>query len=818
MTADRVSDQPKLGLALAGGGFRASLFHLGVLRRLAELDLLRRVELLSTVSGGTIIGVLYVLLLKKYLEEKENLTCDDYLRLVDELDQILTRGVRRNLRTLLLLNPFGVLISLITGDTLSGRMGRIYERYLLEPVVRELMRERPLWKRILFPGRLPLQDLVIKPGGKPLPSGLDDYNTHQRARGGSAVTGIIINATTLNSGGRFFFTASELGDWYLGAFRVDELSRLLDRKRLLQQLTDKELDLEVARLEAHPAQPREFRAAALARWWRHFRRDKQVAWPPEGWERLGGVQFPGELGRVAPGLLRSGKVAAWYLVEGGSIGGGRTPDELWELVAQQMSEIDPELWKAIEQKGLNAPGSRQLVAEFLLELYYLRTAEAMSPKFLDDWRGLRVGHAIGASACFPPAFAPYLINGIYDDLRVARLGLTDGGVYDNTGVTALLDEGCAAIIASDTGSPFEPLRRSPTGRIGLSLLVPGILMHVIGGWQRAALRERRRVTRAIAGTLPSPAQWSPAQQELDAFLSGRRLDALAYFHIRSPFIVPPGHQPVDSKLPQDALVHLRTDLDGFGDVEIAALVNHGYDMADRYVRRYMKTLGEEATWDKAPPRLPKVLPESGQRIKRILLAGGSRWFRALTLKAPVSWLFTIALLVALPLLAIRSHLSLAGVLLRVTEAAVALVTRFVDAIVGGAVWLLSWVLPDLDRGLSTTAASNRPGFLALLVGVLGLVFLIKKARPRREALHTGTKGRRLRKLVVGTKWIRTLSGNLLWIVWQLPLLIVGSLSGLALISYVFYYLPFVRATRVGKPPRPATGSEAVRDDSGIRAG
>ena len=36
----------KVGLALSGGGFRASLFHIGVLARLAELDVLRQVEVL----------------------------------------------------------------------------------------------------------------------------------------------------------------------------------------------------------------------------------------------------------------------------------------------------------------------------------------------------------------------------------------------------------------------------------------------------------------------------------------------------------------------------------------------------------------------------------------------------------------------------------------------------------------------------------------------------------------------------------------------------------------------------------------------------
>lgn len=64
----KASRRSKLGLALAGGGFRASLFHLGVLHRMAELDPLRSSEVLSTVSGGSIIGALYILLLKKRLD------------------------------------------------------------------------------------------------------------------------------------------------------------------------------------------------------------------------------------------------------------------------------------------------------------------------------------------------------------------------------------------------------------------------------------------------------------------------------------------------------------------------------------------------------------------------------------------------------------------------------------------------------------------------------------------------------------------------------------------------------------------------------
>ena len=45
-----------VGLSLSGGGFRASLFHLGALRRLNELDVLRQVDTISSVSGGSIMN------------------------------------------------------------------------------------------------------------------------------------------------------------------------------------------------------------------------------------------------------------------------------------------------------------------------------------------------------------------------------------------------------------------------------------------------------------------------------------------------------------------------------------------------------------------------------------------------------------------------------------------------------------------------------------------------------------------------------------------------------------------------------------------
>ncbi|MGY4345633.1 putative acylesterase/phospholipase RssA [Bradyrhizobium sp. GM7.3] len=53
---DRPLAQPEdgIGLALSGGGYRAMVFHAGALIRLNELALLRKINRISSVSGGSI--------------------------------------------------------------------------------------------------------------------------------------------------------------------------------------------------------------------------------------------------------------------------------------------------------------------------------------------------------------------------------------------------------------------------------------------------------------------------------------------------------------------------------------------------------------------------------------------------------------------------------------------------------------------------------------------------------------------------------------------------------------------------------------------
>lgn len=50
---------PTIGIALSGGGSRAIAFHLGCLRTLHRLGILQRARVMSTVSGGSVIGAMW---------------------------------------------------------------------------------------------------------------------------------------------------------------------------------------------------------------------------------------------------------------------------------------------------------------------------------------------------------------------------------------------------------------------------------------------------------------------------------------------------------------------------------------------------------------------------------------------------------------------------------------------------------------------------------------------------------------------------------------------------------------------------------------
>jgi predicted acylesterase/phospholipase RssA len=85
----------RIGLTLSGGGFRATLFHLGVVRLLYETGRLKSVTRVGAVSGGSILAAHVVLRWDRYTATDE--TFDDATRELLQFiqDDIRGRVVRR---------------------------------------------------------------------------------------------------------------------------------------------------------------------------------------------------------------------------------------------------------------------------------------------------------------------------------------------------------------------------------------------------------------------------------------------------------------------------------------------------------------------------------------------------------------------------------------------------------------------------------------------------------------------------------------------------------------------------------------------------
>jgi NTE family protein len=56
----------KIGLALSGGGYRATAYHIGTFRALKKMGLLEKIGVISTNSGGSITGACYALYHRDY--------------------------------------------------------------------------------------------------------------------------------------------------------------------------------------------------------------------------------------------------------------------------------------------------------------------------------------------------------------------------------------------------------------------------------------------------------------------------------------------------------------------------------------------------------------------------------------------------------------------------------------------------------------------------------------------------------------------------------------------------------------------------------
>ena len=188
----------KVGLALSGGGFRAALYHIGVLAKLAELDVLRYVEALSCVSGGSIVGAYYYLEAQQLLQTKrdDQITRDDYIAIVQRIQKDFLAGVQTNIRTRVFANLWVNLKMVFwPGYSRTQHVGELYEKNIFSRAG-----DRKL--------RRVMSDLLVHPMGE-VDNFVPDAHNWRRA---TKVPMLVLNATTLNTGHNWQFTATWMGE------------------------------------------------------------------------------------------------------------------------------------------------------------------------------------------------------------------------------------------------------------------------------------------------------------------------------------------------------------------------------------------------------------------------------------------------------------------------------------------------------------------------------------------------------------------------------------------------------------------------------
>lgn len=195
--------KPTIGLALSGGGSRAIAFHLGCLRALHDLEILDRVKVLSTVSGGSVIGALYAL------------SDEPFSVFERRTKEVLMRGlVRPTIRTIFLTTEWPKALScyaLICSTNLILSSFSCLIRFL------SLFIPIKNWSRLKFNSlNAPVRRFASRT--TIFQRALNDnlFNNAYMHNLNSDKPFLIINTTDLRTGSAFYFTARESGSWRLG--------------------------------------------------------------------------------------------------------------------------------------------------------------------------------------------------------------------------------------------------------------------------------------------------------------------------------------------------------------------------------------------------------------------------------------------------------------------------------------------------------------------------------------------------------------------------------------------------------------------------
>ncbi len=197
-------DETFIGLALSGGGARAMAFHLGCLRALHDRRILEKVRVISTVSGGSVIGAAWAYRDRTF----EQFDADIVLLLRRGLQRDIVREVfcslegPRLLATLLFNGLPSLLLSILLFALSSARRWVGAPTGAIEGALTAFSRRLPIWgslttafeaalERVLFGNRTVNQ--VVRP---------------------TLIT--VVNACDLRTGTAFRFGSEKSSGWRYG--------------------------------------------------------------------------------------------------------------------------------------------------------------------------------------------------------------------------------------------------------------------------------------------------------------------------------------------------------------------------------------------------------------------------------------------------------------------------------------------------------------------------------------------------------------------------------------------------------------------------
>lgn len=171
-----------IGLALSGGGSRAIAFHLGCMRALKDVGILDKIGVLSTISGGSVIGAYYAYTPDKSFEKFESDICN-----------LLREGFHNKI-LFELIKPQNLFPSLI-----SSTIARI------EEIVEKITKKQLYFQR--YPSRT---DMFYKVLHRNVFPGLK-MNAQRRNN-----IEVVIGSCELRTASAFRFSHQKSGSWRLG--------------------------------------------------------------------------------------------------------------------------------------------------------------------------------------------------------------------------------------------------------------------------------------------------------------------------------------------------------------------------------------------------------------------------------------------------------------------------------------------------------------------------------------------------------------------------------------------------------------------------